>query len=130
LTVPFEEFVILEDRMSAEERRQFLARIRELRHTPPPGLCLLFSFRRDYMSDVIAMKIDDLVPSQSFREIDSFRRDAARLFLERAPDAPVPALVNSLSPTRRSCTGCSSPRSTRRARSSKRARPTVRATLT
>jgi hypothetical protein len=92
----FEEFVILEDRMGAEERRQFLTRIRELRQTPPPGLCLLFSFRRDYMSDVIAMKIDDLVPNTTFMEIDSFRRDAARLFLERAPDAPVPALVNRL----------------------------------
>jgi hypothetical protein len=92
----FEEFVILEDRRSAEERRQFLARIRELRQTPPPGLCLLFSFRRDYMSDVIAMNIDDFVVNQTFMEIDSFRRDAARLFLERAPDAPVPALVNRL----------------------------------
>jgi hypothetical protein len=40
----FEEFVILEDRASAEARRVFLARLQQLCRTPPPGLCLLLSF--------------------------------------------------------------------------------------
>jgi Leucine-rich repeat (LRR) protein len=92
----FEEFLVLEDRTSAEERRQFLDRVRELRQKPPPGLCLLFSFRRDYMNDVIAMKLDDLFPGQTFTEIDAFRRTAARRFLEASPVGPGPDLVNRL----------------------------------
>ena len=92
----FEEFVILEDRTSAEERRRFLVGVRELQQAPPPGLCILFSFRRDYMSDVIAMQMGDLIPGQTFIEIDAFRRDAARRFLEGAPDKPGPDLVDRL----------------------------------
>src|SRR5260370_20508387 len=45
----FEQFVILEDRASAETRRLFLDRLQQLCRTPLPGLCLLLSFRRDYM---------------------------------------------------------------------------------
>jgi hypothetical protein len=92
----FEEFVILEDRVSAEERRQFIARVRELRQKPPAGLCLLFSFRRDYMNDLIAMKLEDLFPGETFMEIDAFKPPAARRFLEGAPAAPGPDLVNRL----------------------------------
>jgi hypothetical protein len=92
----FEEFVILEDRTSAEERRRFLARVRELRHNPPPGVFLLFAFRRDYMSDIIGMKIGDLIPGQSYMEIDAFKRDAARRFLEKGPNTPAPTLVDRL----------------------------------
>jgi hypothetical protein len=92
----FEEFVILEHRASEEARRVFLARVRQLCQTPPPGLCLLFSFRRDYMSDLIAMKIDDFVSGQTFMEIDAFRPGPARRFLEAAPTAPTSGLVNRL----------------------------------
>jgi hypothetical protein len=92
----FEEFVILEDRTSAEERRRFLARVRELCQNPPTGVCLLFAFRRDYMSDIIGMKIGDLIPGQSYMEIDAFKRDAARRFLEKGPNTPAPTLVDRL----------------------------------
>jgi hypothetical protein len=92
----FEEFVILEERTSTSERRQFLARVRALRQTPQRGLCLLFSFRRDYMCAVIAMKIDDLISDQNYMEIDAFRRDAARRFLEAAPEKPGPELLDRM----------------------------------
>ncbi|MGD0102927.1 MAG: leucine-rich repeat domain-containing protein [Rhodopila sp.] len=92
----FEEFVILEDRTSAEARRRFLASVQEFRQNPASRACLLFSFRRDYMSDVIGMKIDDLIPGKTFVEIDAFRRDAARRFLENSPGTPAPALVDRL----------------------------------
>jgi Leucine-rich repeat (LRR) protein len=92
----FEEFVILEDRASAEARRQFVARVQEIFRTPPAGLCLLFAFRRDYMSEVIAMQIDDLVPGRTFMEIDAFRRGAARRFLEASPPAPSSELVDKM----------------------------------
>jgi hypothetical protein len=74
----FEEFVILEDRASAEARRLFVARLQELCRSPRPGLCLLLSFRRDYMRDVIAMKIDDRT-GQTFIEIDACTYDAAKV---------------------------------------------------
>ena len=54
------------------------------------------SFRRDYMGDVIAMKIDDLIPDQTFMEIDAFRRGPARRFLEGAPASPTSDLVERL----------------------------------
>jgi hypothetical protein len=92
----FEEFVILEERASSQERRNFIARARELCQISPPGLCLLFAFRRDYMSDVIGMHIAECVPGSSFVEIDAFRRDAARRFFERAPEAPSSVLVDRL----------------------------------
>jgi Leucine-rich repeat (LRR) protein len=92
----FEEFALLEDWASAETRRLFLARLQQLCRLSPPGLCMLFSFRRDYMGDVIAMKIDDLIPGQTFMEIDAFRRGAARRFLEAAPAAPTSVLVERL----------------------------------
>src|SRR5262249_16742587 len=81
---------------SAEARRLFLARLQRLCRTPPPGLCLLLSFRRDYMRDVVAMKIDDLIWGQTFMEIDAFRRGPARRFLEAAPTAPTSGLVDRL----------------------------------
>jgi hypothetical protein len=89
----FEQFVILEDRTSAEQRRQFLNRVQELRLMSLPGLCVLFSFRSDYMNDVIGMKIADLVPGDTFLQIDAFKRDAARRFLKGAPEAPSRELV-------------------------------------
>jgi hypothetical protein len=92
----FEEFVILEDRASAEARRLFVARLQELCRTPPPGVVMLFSFRRDYMSDVIAMKIDDLIPGVTYMEIDAFKRGPARRFLEAAPTQPSSDLVDRL----------------------------------
>ena len=90
----FEEFIILEDLTSAEARRQFIDCIRELRQSPPPGLCLLFAFRRDYMSEMISMEIDELVPGKSFMEIDTFKRLAARRFFEKAFNNP--ALIERL----------------------------------
>jgi hypothetical protein len=92
----FEEFVILEDRASAEARRLFIARLQEICRTRPPGLRLLLSFRRDYMGDVIAMQIDDLIPGRTFMEIDAFKRGAARRFLEASPAAPSPGLVDRI----------------------------------
>jgi hypothetical protein len=92
----FEEFVILEDRASAEARRLFLARLQQLCQSHPPGLCVLLSFRRDYMGDVIAMKVDDLIPGQTFMEIDAFRRGPARRFLEASPIVPKSGLVDRL----------------------------------
>ena len=75
----------MEERASVEARRRFLDRLKELRRTPLPGVCLLFSFRRDYMSDVIATKIDDLMPGQTWMEIEAFKPAPARRFLEAAP---------------------------------------------
>jgi hypothetical protein len=92
----FEEFVILEDLASIEARRLFLVRLRELCQLQSPGVSILLSFRRDYMSDVIAMKIDDLIPGQIFMEIEAFRRGAARRFLEGAPSRPTTELVDRL----------------------------------
>jgi hypothetical protein len=92
----FEEFVILEDRASVDARRALLARLQQLCRNPQAGLCVLLSFRRDYISDVISMKIDDLIPGQTFLEIDAFKRGAARRFLERAPAAPKSDLVDRL----------------------------------
>jgi hypothetical protein len=91
----FEEFVVLEERTSAEARRQFVARVQAVCQTPPSGLCLLFSFRRDYMRSVVGLKLDDLT-GQNYTEIDAFRRDEARRFLEGAPGKPGPALVERL----------------------------------
>ena len=92
----FEEFVILEDRASAEARRLLVARLQEICRTPPPGLCFLLSFRRDYMSEVIAMHIDDLIPGQTIIEIDAFKRGAARRFLEASPASPTSGLVERI----------------------------------
>ena len=85
--------MILEDGASVEARRLFVPRLQQFCRTPPPGLCLLLSFRRDYMGDVIAMKIDDLIPGQTFMLIEAFRRGPARRFLERAPEAPTSNLL-------------------------------------
>jgi hypothetical protein len=48
------------------------------------------------MSDIIGMKIGDLIPGQSYMEIDAFKRDAARRFLEKGPNTPAPTLVDRL----------------------------------
>ena len=80
----FEEFIILEDLSSEAARREFIDYIRALRESPPPGVCLLFTFRRDYMSEMISMEFAELVPGKSFMEVDTFKRIAARRFLEKA----------------------------------------------
>ena len=93
----FEEFAILQDRTPAAERERFVDRVRELQLSPPPGVILLFSFRRDYMNDVVVMKIGELVPNHTFYEIDAFKRGAARKFLEKALDKePGAELVDRL----------------------------------
>jgi hypothetical protein len=48
------------------------------------------------MSDIIDMNIDDLVPAQTFLEVDAFRRGPARRFLEGSPAAPTTQLVERL----------------------------------
>lgn len=92
----FEEFIVLEDRKSAEERRQFLAQIKELQQAAAPGLSLLFSFRRDYMGDVIDMQLAELIPGRTFMDIDAFKHDAARRFFEKALHASNPHLIDRL----------------------------------
>ncbi len=92
----FEEFAIVEDRASADARRRFVARLQEICRTPTPGLCLLLSFRRDYMSDVTSMQIDDVIAGRTFMEIEAFKHGAARRFLEAAPSAPSSVLVDRM----------------------------------
>ena len=56
----------LQDRTPAAERERFVDRVRELQLSPPPGVILLFSFRRDYMNDVVVMKIGNSFPTTHF----------------------------------------------------------------
>lgn len=92
----FEELIILEDRTSAAERQQFLDRVRGIRASHPPGVTILVIVRSDYLSALIGMKLDELTSDITWVEIDPFHRGPARRFLENAPQAPGPELVNRL----------------------------------
>jgi hypothetical protein len=96
----FEEFILVERGSNTDQRRRFLNYVRALgvalREAPNAGVCLLLCFRRDYLKTVIGMKLGEFIPGETFREIDSFRRDAARRFLGAAPAAPTPALVDRM----------------------------------
>jgi hypothetical protein len=92
----FEEFVILEERSSVEERQTFLQRLRDIRVNPPPNVGVLIVVRSDYLNALIGMKLDDLTSDKTWLEIDPFRRGPARRFLENAPRKPAPELVDRL----------------------------------
>jgi Leucine-rich repeat (LRR) protein len=92
----FEEFIILEGQATGEQRQQFLSRVRELHAAAPPGVCLLFAFRSDYQSAVIALDLSDLSSRSTWMEIAPFERGAARRFLENAPQRPSTLLVNRM----------------------------------
>lgn len=97
---PFEEFILVEHGSNTEQHRRFLRYVRAfglaLRDSPNAGVCLLLCFRREYLKAVIGMNLGEFIPGETFREIDSFRRGAARAFLAAAPAPPAPAVLERM----------------------------------
>ena len=92
----FEEFVILEGRAASEGGRAFIARLKELRQKPIPKLAVLLALRSDYLNAIVELDLDDLDFGQNWREIDPFKRAAARLFLSGAPAGSAADLVERM----------------------------------